>query len=281
MEHAPWRPPAVSGLFYDDDPERLRRQVRACYAHPVGPGRQPAPWGHRQVVGLVVPHAGFAYSGPVAAHAYLRLSEAAAPEVVVIIGPDHAGRGSAVALAPQARWQTPLGDVTTDHPVKAALHRRGIPLDGRGHASEHSVEVQLPFLQMLGYDGPVLPIVMARQDLETAMVLAEALAASLAGLKATLIASTDLSHYLPHVRAVDADRPVLEALERGDAGGLLGVVERGRITMCGAGPAAVVLEVGRRLGATRRAVLRYATSGETGGSRDSVVGYVAASFEAA
>jgi AmmeMemoRadiSam system protein B len=281
MDRVIARRPAASGTFYDDRPDGLRRQVEWCYDHAVGPGRRPAPWGRHRVVGLIVPHAGLVYSGPVAAHAYLRLSESPRPPVVVIVGPDHSGRGPAVALAPEARWQTPLGEVATDHPVKAALQRRGIPLDGRGHAGEHCVEVQLPFLQMLGYDGPVLPIVMADQHLQTVMTVAEALGASLAGLDAVVIASTDLSHYLPWAQAVATDRLVLDALARGDAAHLLDVVARARITMCGAGPAAVVLDVGRRLGVTRRTVLRYATSGEMGGGRGSVVGYAAASLDVA
>jgi AmmeMemoRadiSam system protein B len=217
----------------------------------------------------------------VAAHAYLRLAEAREPEVVVIVGPDHHGAGPAVALAPQARWQTPLGEVVTDHPARAALASGGIPEDDLGHRHEHSVEVQVPFLQVLGYQGAVVPVVMADQDHGTAMRLAGALSGALAGLEATMIASSDLSHYLPHEQAVRVDRAALAALVTGDARHLLREVERRAISMCGAGPVAAVLEAARRLGTGPVEVLRYATSGEVAGDRESVVGYVAASLGAA
>jgi AmmeMemoRadiSam system protein B len=229
----------------------------------------------------VVPHAALRYSGPVAAHAYLRLAEGREPDLTIIVGPDHAGAGSAVAVAPHARWQTPLGEVMTEDPVKEALQRRGVSGDARGHRSEHSVEVQLPFLQLLGIRGPVIPIVMAEQDPETVWSLVDALTASVRDREVVLIASTDLSHYLPHDQAVLADRPVIEALASGDGRRLMDVVARRPGSMCGAGPAAAVLEAARALGAGRAEVLRYATSGETGGDRDRVVGYAAAVAEVA
>jgi hypothetical protein len=171
--------------------------------------------------------------------------------------------------------------VATEHPIKTALVARGVPADDRGHVFEHSVEVQLPFLQVLGYSGPVIPVVMAAQDSHVVHTLAEALVEAVRGQDVTLIGSSDLSHYLPHDRATVADRMILDALTTGDALRLLDVVATEGLTMCGVGPAAVVLEAGRRLGAARPAVLRYATSAQTGGDRSSVVGYAAASLEAA
>ncbi len=274
------RPTAVRGVFYSADPSGLRRQVEWCFRHPVGPGRLPVPWGTGWVRALVVPHAGLIYSGPVASHAYLRLAEARRPEVIVVIGPDHRGAGSPVALSPQECWQGPLGEILTDHPVKDALHRGGVPLDDRGHRQEHSIEVQLPFLQFMGYHGPVVPIVMADQDAATVEHLACALVAALQGHDAVLIASTDLSHHLPHERAVEVDRIALEALAFGDGGCLLREVRRHGITMCGVGPAAAVLEAARRLGCGGVEVLRYSTSGDVCGEVDTVVGYVAAAVEA-
>jgi len=274
------RPAAVRGVFYSADPDALRAQVEWCFKHPVGPGRLPAPWGTGRVMALVVPHAGLAYSGPVAAHAYLRLAGARRPGVVVVIGPDHNGAGPPSALSPEEHWQGPLGDVTTYHPVKDALQQGGIPMDARGHRREHCIEVQLPFLQYMGYDGPVVPIVMADQDAATVEHLTGALAAVLAGQDAVLVASTDLSHYLPHERAVETDRIVLEALASGDGGRLLREVRQGGITMCGVGPAAAVLDAARRLGSVRVEILRYSTSGEVSGERGAVVGYVAAAAEA-
>ena len=275
------RRPAVSGLFYEADASGLRTQVQRCFEHAYGPGRLPGPAGHRSVHALVVPHAALQYSGPVAAHAYLRLAEARPPAVIVVVGPDHLGSGPPVALAPHGRWATPLGEVETDHPVKEALRRLGLPADGRGHLREHSIEVQLPFLQVIGFRGPVIPVVMAGQETETIVRLADMLVAALAGLDATMIASTDLSHYLPHERAVAIDRVVLTALVSGDGLRLIDEVRRHAITMCGAGPVAAVMEATRRRGCGPVNILRYATSGDIGGDRRSVVGYVAAALDAA
>lgn len=274
------RRPAVSGLFYEADASGLRAQVRRCFAHSPGPGRLPGPVWRRSVRALVVPHAALQYSGPVAAHAYLRLAEARPPAVIVVVGPDHLGSGSPVALSPHGRWATPLGAVETDHPVREELRRLGLPADGRGHLREHSIEVQLPFLQVIGFRGPVIPVVMADQETETVVRLADLLVAALAALDATMIASTDLSHYVPHERAVAIDRVVLAALVSGDGLRFLDEVRRRSITMCGAGPVAAVMEAARRRGGGPVEILRYATSGDTGGDRRSVVGYVAAAVDA-
>jgi AmmeMemoRadiSam system protein B len=233
------------------------------------------------VSALVVPHAALPYSGPVAAHAYLRLAEARSPRVIVIVGPDHYGLGPSIAVAPQDRWTTPLGEVETDHPVKEAMLQHGLPADGRGHQGEHCIEVQLPFLQSIGYKGAVIPILMADQEVETVVRLAGILTETLADAEATMIASTDLSHYLPHDRAVKTDRVVLSALAQGDGRHLLSEVRRHAVTMCGVGPAAAVLDAAGRLGGGAVEVLCYATSGEIGGDREAVVGYVAAVVEAA
>ncbi len=275
------RRPAVSGLFYEADASGLRTQVQRCFKHPCGPGRLPGPLGDRSVHALVVPHAALQYSGPVAAHAYLRLAEARPPAVIVIVGPDHLGSGPPVALSPHGRWATPLGEVDTDHSVKAVLQRLGLPADGRGHLREHSIEVQLPFLQVIGFRGPVIPIVLADQETETIVRLADQLVAALAGLDATMIASTDLSHFVPHERAVAFDRIALTAMVSGDGLHLLDEVRRHAITMCGAGPVAAVMEAARRLGCGPGRILRYATSGDIGGDRRSVVGYAAAALDAA
>lgn len=281
MRRSAVRLPAVSGLFYEAEPARLRHQVASCFTHPVGPGRLPSPWGTRRVVALVVPHAALRFSGPVAAHAYLRMGEGREPTVVVIVGPDHHGFGPPAATTTSARWTTPLGEMTTDHPVRAALVRLGLPADDRGHAREHAVEVQLPFLQTLGYRGAVVPIAMAEQDEDTVRGLVALLGRAAESHEVSLIASTDLSHYLSHDAAVAADRVILDALATGDGLGLLQVVRKRGFSMCGAGPAAVVLEAARRMGGGRPEVLRYATSGEVSGDRSAVVGYAAAVLEAA
>jgi hypothetical protein len=274
------RRPAVSGVFYAADAARLREQVARCFVHPHGPGRPPAPWGRHRLRALIVPHAALEYSGPVAAHAYERLAAGPEPDVIVIVGPDHYCAGAAIALSPFRAWATPIGEVPSDHPTVRELRRLGLQVDARGHAREHCVEVQLPFLQALGYRGAVVPIVMADQEAEAVQRLASLLAQALHSLEAVVIASTDFSHYLPHEAALAADRLVLDALREGDGARMLEVVRRHEITMCGAGPAAAALEAGRRLGGGVVRVLHHATSGDISGDRRTVVGYAAAVLDA-
>lgn len=283
------RLPAASGLFYDADPAGLRRQLERCFLHPVGPGRLPVPWGDRHLRALVVPHAGLEYSGPVAAHAYCRLAGSRRPSLVIAVGPDHYGAGPEVSLAPAARWRTPLGEVTADHPVREALARMGVPLAARGHLREHSIEVQLPFLQFLGYSGPVVPIVMADQTAGSVEWLTRLLVEALregparepAGPEVVVVASSDLSHYLPQRLAEEVDRTLLAAISAGNGARLLEEVGQAGATMCGAGPVAVAIEVARRLGCRGAEILRYATSADTGGRADAVVGYAAVALDAA
>ncbi len=281
------RLPAVGGLFYDSDPARLREQLERCFMHPVGPGRLPAPWGERRLRGLIVPHAAITYSGPVAAHAYFRLAGSSRPSLVIAVGPDHHGAGPALSLAPPLRWRTPLGEVATEHSLREVLAGLGVPTAAGGHLGEHSIEVQLPFLQFIGYQGPVVPIAMADQSLASVERLACALVTALreggasADREALLLASSDLSHYLPRREAERIDRALLEAIGRGSGSRLIEEVTRTGAMMCGAGPAAVAIDVAHRLGCGGTEVLRYATSADTGGGPDAVVGYAAVALEAA
>ena len=271
------RAPAVAGQFYAGTASELRAQIDAAFEHPVGPGAVPTvESGTASIRGLVSPHAGYPYSGPVAAHGFARLAEAGRPEAVVLIGPNHSGYGSSIAISGADRWETPLGTV----PVATELRNRlasapGLAVDESTHEGEHSLEVQVPFLQFL-YDEPVpiLPIVLTQQSAETVEQLQSALAEGLSG-DVLVLASTDLTHYEPTATAERLDRPILDAIEALDADAVVESARDGH-TMCGWGPTAATLSVSQARGATAGEILTYATSGDTAGSTDSVVGYVSA-----
>ena len=276
------RPPAVAGAFYSGTEKGLRRQIEWCFRHELGPGELPEPVDRplEKLVALVCPHAGYMYSGPVAAHAYARLAKEGKPDVVILLGPNHTGFGRSVAVYPRGAWRTPLGDVEVDERVvQAILERAAIASDDEAaHAYEHSIEVQLPFLQYFYGSGfRIVPICMMFQDLRTSTEVGQAIAAAIKelGLNALVIASTDLTHYEPHEVAVRKDSEVIKAIEALDVSGLYRAVEELPVSMCGYGPTAAAMVAARELGATRGELLKYATSGDITGDRSAVVGYAA------
>jgi AmmeMemoRadiSam system protein B len=232
-------------------------------------------------VGYVVPHAGYVYSGPFAGHAYAALAKHGTPDVAVVLGPNHHGAGAGLALSPHRRWRTPLGELVVD----AALGRRlALPVqegprlaaDEAAHRWEHSIEVQLPFLQHLYGDRVrILPIAMLDQDVEGSMALGRALAEALKERSAVIIASSDFSHYLPDAEARERDRHALGAIQALDSLHLAQAIEKHGISMCGPGPVTAMMECMRQLEARQGRVLAYGTSGDTSGDRGSVVAYAA------
>ncbi len=273
------RSPAVAGRFYAGSASALEEQIEAAFEHPVGPGSVPdVASGDDSLSGLVSPHAGYPYSGPVAAHGYAELARSGRPDGVILVGPNHTRFGEPIAISEADRWKTPLGTVPVDDTLRDQLaDYRGITLDESTHQGEHSLEVQVPFLQYL-YDNPVpiLPIVMSQQDQSTVDQLVEALGAADTQLTDwVLVASTDLTHYEPAVTAERKDKPIREAIEALDPGSILQAIDSGH-TMCGGAPTAAVLQAATNGGGTEAEVLTYATSGDTAGDTDSVVGYVSA-----
>ncbi|MFB6133438.1 MAG: AmmeMemoRadiSam system protein B [Halanaeroarchaeum sp.] len=279
------RQPAVAGQFYPADEAALREKLEWAFAHELGPGGPPRPDpGNPDTYGVVAPHAGLSYSGPVAAHAYAALAEAGTPDVVIALGPNHTGRGKAVSVSEAERWRTPLGAVEIHEEARSVLlDRSAVATAGSvAHASEHAVEVHLPFLQYL-YDDPpaVLPIAVGRQDDAVVADLGPAIAATIEDVDAAgvTVASTDLTHYEPRDVAQRKDEMVIDRIEALDASGLLDLVESESISMCGYGPTAAVIHAVADVGATTGRRLEYATSGDLGGDPSSVVGYCAAAFE--
>ncbi|MGB9619492.1 MAG: AmmeMemoRadiSam system protein B [Armatimonadota bacterium] len=283
------RRPAVAGMFYEGDAALLQASIERCFTGRLGPGRRPTPRegrAERSVVGLVCPHAGYIYSGAAAAHSYAALADDGLPDVAVILGPNHHGLGEAVAVSTQDKWATPLGEVRLDLDTAAAIIRYSAYArdDDLAHLREHSIEVQVPFLQYIAGDSvEIVPIALAHFDQHSARELVSDLGAAIAkaleGKNAVVIASTDFTHYESATAARAKDTLALERIASLDPEGLLHVVDEHRISMCGVVGTAVMLEACRRMGAGSARVLTYYTSGDVTGDSLQVVGYGAAAIE--
>ncbi|MFQ5761669.1 MAG: AmmeMemoRadiSam system protein B [Candidatus Bathyarchaeia archaeon] len=278
------RPPNNAGSWYAGSASSLSRQIeRECFLHPLGPGRTPTLTAEDKgdILGLLCPHAGYMYSGPVAAHSYGGLAENRRPEVVVIMGPNHTGVGSGVSIMMEGAWRTPLGDVAIATEVAKAIQRNSsyIDIDEKAHMYEHSIELQLPFLQFIyGSGWQFVPICMMLQDLDVATDVGQAMGKALQGRKAVVVASSDMSHYEPQHSAEAKDTHAIEAMKRLDEVALNEAVNRFNISMCGYGPAMSTIVAVKTLTANVGRLLKYATSGDTMGDRSAVVGYCAMAF---
>ncbi len=281
----PIREPAVAGMFYEAGADELRAEVEACFLSPLGPGRLPTanPGGPRRIAGLVSPHAGLIYSGPTAAHAYYRLAEDGLPEVAILLGVNHRGYGAPVAVDVRPAWRTPLGDAEID----VDLARSIVSLceyaeeDELAHRMEHSLEVQVPFLQYVGRGHiRIAPVLMGipvwdGAALTIARNLGAAVAEAVAGRDAVIIASTDFSHYESRESAERKDSQAIRDILRLDERALIETVRAQEISMCGVAPTAAALAACKRLGAKTARQLAYGTSGDVTGDYLQVVGYAA------
>jgi MEMO1 family protein len=267
------RKPAVSGMFYAGTARELEGQIEWCYKHELGPGAIPRvnSKGLREIVAIVVPHAGYYYSGPVAAHAYKEIADDGIFDTAVILGPNHTGYGYPVSLWAGAGWSTPFGDVEINKKLAQRLLGGVIRADETAHIHEHSIEVQLPWLQYLYKKVKIVPITMLAQDIETARAVGKAIAR--AGDNLIIIASSDLTHYEPHSVAMEKDRSIIEAIVALDEEELYERCEKLDCTMCGYGPVASAIVAAKEMKAQKVSLLKYATSGDTSGDFSRVVGY--------
>jgi hypothetical protein len=256
------RDPAVAGRFYDADGAALGREVAGWLAA----GAAPTP-----ALGVVAPHAGFVYSGAIAGAAYARV---AVPPKVIVLCPNHTGLGAEVALWPEGGWRTPLGRVPVDVGLTAAL--AASPLvepDVDAHRREHALEVQLPFLQVARPDVAIAALCLGHLTFRDCQALGRDVAAAAADAGALVVASSDMSHYVPAAVARALDERALDRILALDAPGLYDVVHEEQISMCGIIPATVMLVAARLRGATRAELVRYGHSGEVTGDDHAVVGY--------
>jgi predicted class III extradiol MEMO1 family dioxygenase len=284
---------AVAGHFYQGTSEALKSQV-AGYLIPDAE--------KVRALGILSPHAGLMYSGSVAGAVY---SSIELPKTFVLIGPNHTGLGEAVSLMSSGHWETPLGRVAIDEPLAASILSKSprIREDTLAHLREHSLEVQLPFIQYLCPEASIVPIQMLDTRLETCIEVGRAVAGAIAdcGLRnadykpeektanaectskirnpktairnVLIIASSDMSHYEPAEIARKKDHLAIERILDLDPEGLYGTIKNNHITMCGYGPAVAMIVACKALGATRAALIKYSNSGEVSGDYGQVVGY--------
>ena len=278
------RRPNVASQFYEGNAEALRAQIKGCFLHKIGPQKLPKINTNvhpRNIVGLICPHAGYMYSGPVAASAYFELAQDSKPDTVVLLGPNHTGYGSALSIMTEGTWQTPLGNVEIDTEMAKAIMQETniIDIDEMAHRYEHSIEVQLPFLQFLYGDSfKIVPICFLMQDFESAVEVGRALEEALDTTNTIVIASSDMTHYEPAKKAAEKDHAALQAVIDMDAKSFYEIVEAQNITACGYAPITTLITYANGVCA-KGELLNYHNSGDITGDHTSVVGYAAVSFK--
>ena len=277
------RPPAVAGSFYPARTAQLRALLEQCFlTHPLGPqgALLPSP----SLLGGVVPHAGYVYSGPCAAHFYSLVERDI--RHVILLGVNHRGKGAKAALSPDSYWETPLGRVAVDRELAASLKEAldFVREDGIPHRGEHSIEVQLPFLQQVLDSFSFVPISLSHLSLDECRIMGRAVASlcladGSPGKKTVLIASSDLNHYLSPRETERLDGLALARLLDLDPEGLLETVSREGISMCGVVPVAVMLFAVREMGAPSARLLKHCHSGDAAPMSE-VVGYASVAVDA-
>lgn len=259
------REPAVAGQFYPGNPSRLLRDIESYLSKPEAPLMAKA---------VVSPHAGYVYSGGVAGAVFSAIQ---LPKRFIILGPNHTGVGAPLALAPAGEWRTPLGLV----PIDAELNRRllaecsALREDRAAHIREHSLEVQIPFLQARLHDLSFAAICVGTSDYSTLETLGHALARVVQAIQepVLIVCSSDMNHYESADEALKKDQLAISRMLALDARGLYDVVRERSITMCGFAAAVASITACRDLGASSGKLVRYANSGEINGDPSSVVGY--------
>ena len=281
------RKAVAAGRFYEGGREALKEEIRQCFLDERGPGMLPEIGERKGIVkGCVVPHAGYVFSGAVAAHSYAEIAKDGFSDRFIIVGPNHTGLGAEVAVMSEGKWETPLGIVEVDSEIANEMLEGIISDDAMAHLYEHSIEVQLPFLQFLGNEFSFVPVCMKTQNYETAIELGE----KIANTDAMLIASSDFSHVgvdygqmppsgIPvNEWAAMQDKKAIDAILSMDVEKFMSVVSINGISMCGYGCVAAVMFAAKKRGATKARLLKYSTSYDVYPS-NSCVGYGAIVFE--
>jgi AmmeMemoRadiSam system protein B len=275
------RKSVVAGVFYPSGKNMLIDTIQDLFLGPLGPGDVPKvnPDPLEKPTGLISPHAGYMYSGQVAAWGYHELARKGAPKTAILIGPNHTGYGPRVSVYPEGSWETPLGNVEIDEEAVRILLENSeyLSSDTSAHMMEHSLEVQIPFLQFLYGDSfKIVPIVLKDQSPEIAKDLSYAISRYLSLNHSTVvIASTDLNHYEDQETTLRKDKAVIEAIESQNPAILYSAVYELEISMCGYGAVATLMMLD--LGKPR--VLKHATSGDVSGDYLEVVGYLSVIYD--
>jgi len=273
----PSRLPAVSGIFYPSEPLELQRLIEQSFRdQKFGPGKIPPSEFKRRIYGIVSPHAGYVYSGAVAANGFYEVSSMDFDNVVMI-GPNHYGIGTGVATMRNGVWETPLGGIEINPDLVSEISKSGIiDFDDFAHSRDHCLEVQIPFLQYIKKNKKIriVPIILIMQDIKTAIDIGETIAQSIANTNnALLIASSDFTHYESNEEAHRKDSELIKAILSLNISEFYTVLDRLAVSACGYGAIASVMKAAKDLGATKGELLKYATSGNVIGDMSAVVGY--------
>lgn len=289
MQHV--RKSTVSGMFYDARKQELQQQIKNCFLKKPGPGNIGTPEKtQKKLRGVVVPHAGYFYSGGIAAHSYNAIIEHGYADTYIILGPNHHGLGSGVAMSSGGSWDTPLGEITIDEHLVQLLSGGIIDIDDDTLSyQENSIEVQLPFLQFISENKPfsIVPIAVAMQDYETAVDIGNQIAEAIEkeNKHIIIIASSDFSHEgiaygkMPpgtlqaNTYVEQQDQHAIKHILDMNPMKLIDTVYEKNISMCGYGPIAAMLTASKKLGATTVELLKYGTSYDVSSDSNACVGY--------
>jgi MEMO1 family protein len=277
------RAPAVAGIFYPSDARQLYQLIELSFKEQrFGPGHLPPSeeFNRRRIYGIVSPHAGYVYSGAVAANGYYEISSMNFDRIVMI-GPNHYGIGTGIATVRNGIWETPLGQVKVDSELASQIAENSgiLDFDELAHSRDHCLEVQLPFLQYIKKNRfKIVPIIIIMQDKVTASEIGESIASSTRNLNTLLIASSDFTHYEPNDEAHRKDNELIKAILSLDISNFYTTFERLNVSACGYGAIASIMTAAKALGATKGELLRYATSGDVMGDTNNVVGYASIIF---
>ncbi|MDD4900414.1 MAG: AmmeMemoRadiSam system protein B [Candidatus Omnitrophica bacterium] len=261
------RQPWVAGQFYPSSLKQLNSQISGYIDKNAK---------KENCIACMLPHAGYDYSGLVAAQTVSRIN---LKEKIILLGPNHTGKGVPFSLMPQGAWLTPLGEVKIDSRLAKELLKEAPQLeaDTGAHLNEHSLEVELPFLQYFKRDFQIVPIAFASQSLDTLKAIGKSIASCAQRLKIMdsllLVASSDMTHYEPQEQAEKKDNLAIEAILKLDTDKLFTVINEHNITMCGVAPVIAMLSAAKALGAKKGELIKYQTSGDTTGDTSAVVGY--------
>ena len=272
------RTPAVAGMFYPKDEKQLREEIQNCILHEFGAAHSEIKT--EKIFGAICPHAGYMYSGPIASNSFQSIANQDF-ELAIILGPNHWGVGCGVATMKDCTWQTPLGGIEVDSESAEQVNKLSklIEIDFFSHTRDHSIEVQVPFLQeTYKKNFKILPIILNDQDLEFAQEIGHAIAMLAKEKKSIIIGSSDFTHYEPNEFAHSQDKALIEPILKLDVEEFYKVLNERRVTACGYGAIASTMIACKELGATKGKLLKYATSGDIAGDKSSVVGYASIVF---
>ncbi len=271
MERGNVREPILAGIWYPDDPAVLSKDIENLLFN------TPPPSMKGKILAIVSPHAGYRYSGQVAAHGYKAIQGKKFDDVV-LIGPSHRAYFKGIAIYPKGGYKTSLGVVPVDEVLSQEIMKKShlVTAIPEAHMHEHSLEIQLPFLQKVSKNFKLVPMVMGDQSWETSVALSQAIASSVNGRRALIVASSDLSHFHRYEEAVKLDDLLIKHISNMDTEGLSRSLSTGDCEACGGGPIITAMLAAKALGANKAKILKYANSGEVTGAKGSVVGYVSA-----